>query len=117
MIVLDFIATLTATLIGVYFAYRWGVSHERQKKKEDEEESQRRLLTAIRKELETNLDLLNQFDKGGLAIGNQMFLWTDAYQTGVSARRPNAIESATSNEIRPRVSLLQATPDVWPKTN
>jgi hypothetical protein len=85
MIVLDFFATLAATLIGVYFAYRWGVNHERKKKQEDEEESRRRILTAVRKELETNLAILRDFDKAGALRGTEMFLWTDAYQTGVSA--------------------------------
>src|SRR5713226_5438741 len=69
MIVLDFIATLIASLIGVYVAFRLGISHERRKKEQDDKERQRQLLTAIKKELQTNLDFLNQLDKGQVSRG------------------------------------------------
>src|SRR5712692_782131 len=84
MIVLDFIATLIASLIGVYVAFRLGISHERRKKEQDDKERQRQLLTAIKKELQTNLDFLNQLDKGQVSRGAHMFLWTNAYGSGVS---------------------------------
>jgi hypothetical protein len=83
-LLLDFIATLIATLVGVYAAFILGVRHERQKKQEDYQETQRQILTSIGKELETNLNILNDVAKLTDLRGAHMFLWTDAYQSSLS---------------------------------
>jgi len=99
MIVLDFIATLIASMIGVYVAFRLGIRHERQKKEQDDRERQRQLLTAIKKELQTNLDFLNQLDKEQVSRGAHMFLWTNAYGSGVSGGDLTLLDSQLQTRL------------------
>src|SRR5947209_3482607 len=99
MTVLDFVATLIASLMGVYVAFRLGIAHDRKKKKQDDRERQWQLLTAVRKELQTNLDFLNQLGESGVYRGAHMFLWTNAYESGVSGGDLTLLDSQLQTKL------------------
>ena len=77
---LNFIATFS----GVGLAFFLTLRYDRWKKANGEKESRKLMLSSVRKELETDTQILKEFDSKEIYIGAQMLLWTDAYQSAVN---------------------------------
>jgi hypothetical protein len=77
---LNFVATLS----GVGLAFFLTLRYDRWKKANDEKESRKLMLSSVKKELETDSQILKDLSAGETYIGAHMLLWTDAYQSAVS---------------------------------
>src|SRR5207249_3536029 len=80
MAILNFLATFS----GVGFAFFLTLWYDHSKKENDEKEFRQRMLTTIRKELQTNVEILGELDKNKVYGAGQMFLWRDGYQSAVN---------------------------------
>ena len=80
MAILNFLATFS----GVGFAFFLTLWYDHSKKVNDEKESRQRMLTTIRTELRTNVEILGELDKNKVYGAGQMLLWRDGYQSAVN---------------------------------
>jgi len=94
-IALEFLAPLFGVLVA-FLATAWW---DREKTKEEEKEERRRMIAAIHKELQTNLDFLRELDKEATYAAGQMFLWRDSYQSAINGGKIDMIDPKTQTQI------------------
>ena len=95
LVLLNFIATLS----GVLFAFLLTAIYDQAKKRDHEKEDRRRMLTAIQKELQVNLDFLSILKKNDTYSAGQIFLWRDAYQSAVSGGKITLLEPRLQSQL------------------
>jgi len=74
-----------ATTFGVVLALILTMRHDRAKKRADEKETRRRILTAVRAELETDLVALKEADQKDLHAGVIPIFLVDSYESSISS--------------------------------
>jgi len=82
-------------LVAFLATARW----DREKTKEEEKEERRRMIAAIHKELQTNLDFLRELDKEATYAAGQMFLWRDSYQSAINGGKIDMVDPKTQTQI------------------
>jgi len=95
LVLLNFIATLS----GVFTAFLLTAIYDRMKKREQEREDRRRMLIAIQKELQVNLEFLSLLQKNETYSAGQIFLWRDAYQSAVNSGKTALFDPKLQSQL------------------